>query len=401
MRAAAVLTGIIMLWPGFARATDGEICQDIAVAINHPAQVVAEKVQQCFKGGFWKIVTAPHCCTPVWIVHPECYIVQQKNISDAWTEIRSETHCDVVDIAKNFKIALQAFFDPKTFLFKSLAPFVTDLKNQIDITFVGASPIPDDVKQMLEQYIADGVSIPYDKNIVERARWISSDDPLAEWYSPSTYQVEDSITWGDLIIAGPNLRNYKSCKRLKLWAHELTHVRQYKDKGFEKFLADYLDEVRQGKEYTQISAEVEAIAVENLVEGVCNGREYAAALQQLPKDTGPVVGADDKGPAGPPNSKKGLPAVDMFDERSKLMWCMGANVEFDNCSAAWAQYMEKQLFKPQKLSKPVLAPLSPWSDPHAFTSSHGLGVADKPGGLDAAAKVQSEIQQQLKGQAKQ
>ena len=103
------------------------------------------------------------------------------------------------------------------------------IRNASKQAAVNAQPIPLDIRQALAPY--------FPPEILDRARWnlyqssrISLDGLIVKWF-----QSEGAVTLDDVIVfSDPSVMT-----NLELWAHELTHVMQYRNMGVEGFANIY------------------------------------------------------------------------------------------------------------------------------------------------------------------
>ncbi|MDX1195293.1 hypothetical protein GOL96_29775 [Sinorhizobium medicae] len=338
-----------------AFAAPGEICYDVAVAINHPAQVVSEKIQKCVTSVL-DFVT-PHCCLPSWPAHLECYAIKNRTIGEAWTELQTRTQCDPVDLVTGFNQYIKAYFDPKSYFIKSIGSFAAVLKSGVDTVFTVATPLPDDVQSSLRSYIGGGAITRFGVDIVDRARWVSSENEWAKLYHPRTWGLsQDSITYGDLIIAGPALRSAVGCERLAKWAHELTHVQQYKEKGFEGFTTNYLSEFAQGVPYEELSAEIDAKSVEPVIAKACKDAFYTRRSAELAAER--PLEQDGSG------TRITLTGSALW-ERQKISYCWSRQIEPAQCDASWSQEFSRNfqtIFQPKWTPDPGDPPRPVYSE---------------------------------------
>jgi hypothetical protein len=290
-RALAVATLIVgSMSPAAAQTVD--VCKQVGQVINHPATYVAEKIQKCAftekkKRGLRRILrvirvaTHPECCAPSWVAHPHCYVLNNKKVKDAWTEVKqSVEQCN----PKDLKLAAREFvswnFDPRYVFFKELKPVLTTL----DVYFAvvrnqTARKIPEPVKKYMREYRV-ALGLPFTEADIENARWIRHDHKSVKPFAPRNPERHDSITWGNLILTGPQLLGSEGCEQLDDWAHELTHVKQYREKGFELFVTDYVQKSAVHK-YEDIPSEVEGFATGQKVAKYCKEKGHGADIKKI------------------------------------------------------------------------------------------------------------------------
>lgn len=92
-----------------------------------------------------------------------------------------------------------------------------------------AQPIPPEIREALAPY--------FPADMLDRVRWTIEDgSPTLGTVLTRWYVREGAVTLGDTIV----FANEEVAANLGLWAHELTHVRQYQLLGVEDFARLYL-----------------------------------------------------------------------------------------------------------------------------------------------------------------
>lgn len=127
-----------------------------------------------------------------------------------------------------------------------------------------AQPLPADVQAALRELVRKG-GYPFSMRDISAARYIHKDRLSAKPIFPGTLgQDNPAITYGDLIIVNDEFLSFAGTLRVAKWAHELTHVSQYRQRGWNAFLSQYAREARKG--HDEISLEREGLDVEYRVE---------------------------------------------------------------------------------------------------------------------------------------
>lgn len=275
-RRVFLIAHISIAFAATAAAENVSICRQLTQVINHPAQYAAEKIQQCTSGGgldsLLGAVVTPQCCLPGWELNPSCYIMKEVLKKDAWTETHTELSCNAIDIKKGINEFASWYLDPKMVALQP-AKGLFDLfeASRALLLSTSAEKLPNDVSDYLKSKFVGKPGIPFTASDIDSARWKPYTDAGTKPFLPSTWGFEhDSITYGNVIIAGPGLLAATSCLRMSKWAHELTHLHQYETKGQDKFLADYISEAKiRGVPYDELSTELEAKSVEQFVYSSC------------------------------------------------------------------------------------------------------------------------------------
>lgn len=255
-----------------------DICTEIRETILHPAQYVSEQVRR----GCGNLLT-PHCCGPSWPSHPECYVTRQRTISEAWEEITKKLQCNPKTVEVGFQEFMRRRIDPRLKI-----PQVRKIGDHINLLLdacsASAKPLPEEVRQDLHERLPTLVTQlrpgvrAFAAMDIENARYVSSELACAYPLTPITYETgQDSIVWGKLIIAGPDLRSSWGCTALAMWGHELVHVRQYRDAGFTGFLTSYLEDTAP---YEEKGTEREATEVATYMMRLCQGLPLEPLISQ-------------------------------------------------------------------------------------------------------------------------
>jgi hypothetical protein len=94
--------------------------------------------------------------------------------------------------------------------------------------------MPEHVRKALEPF--------YDADLLKRVRWTLPDSGpglgslLAGWY----FRKGGAVTFGDVVVVSDR----KMANNVWLWAHELTHIEQYRRFGIDGFARAYIDDWR-------------------------------------------------------------------------------------------------------------------------------------------------------------
>lgn len=220
-----------------SQTTTVTICQEIEEVVLHPAEYVQEKVR---KQGV-SCLFLPHCCTPAWVAFPECYVLQWVKKRDAWEEIIKTFTCEdyELSIEDALKAWLRNLMDPVPG-FRLATGGLTELFGAyIGAAYEVSDPIPEDIRNFLVGLDND-IDAPYSEANVNQARWLPSNHPLAQRIWPGGTVL--GITYYNLIIVSDAFFAGSFCENASQWAHELVHVHQYNEMGWEQFLSRYLQD---------------------------------------------------------------------------------------------------------------------------------------------------------------
>jgi hypothetical protein len=252
--------------------TTVSICEEIETIINHPAEYIQEKVRRHGISCFF----LPHCCTPAWVLSPECYVLEWVKTKDPWTEVVKTLTCS------DYQLTIEEAF--KKWLVNLVNPIpglriITGDLSQLFALYIGAAyeaaePIPTDCMPELLRYAESG-NHRFSIDNVHNARWLKSTHSLASplWPGGSTI----AITFYNLIIISESLLNESFCQRLSIWAHELVHVNQYNLMGWDRFLQEYLTWGLAVK-YEDIPVEAIAFDIQAKVLSECLSRPQPLAF---------------------------------------------------------------------------------------------------------------------------
>jgi hypothetical protein len=113
--------------------------------VTHPAEYMQEKVK---RGGI-SCLLLPHCCTPAWVISPECYVLKTVLKRDARDEIVNTYTC------KNYSVTAKGAF--KKWLGNLVSPAAA----------IGFSLITGGVDQVFKAYLvaAAAAATPLPSNI--------------------------------------------------------------------------------------------------------------------------------------------------------------------------------------------------------------------------------------------
>jgi hypothetical protein len=108
------------------------------------------------------------------------------------------------------------------------------IRESRDSAFGQSQPIPDDIREDLEGYIDDWV--------MDRARFKVGDNGVANLGRLiNKYGDINAITLDDVIV----FHDQAAADSPAVWAHELMHVKQYKEFGVLKFAIEYVSNYRK------------------------------------------------------------------------------------------------------------------------------------------------------------
>lgn len=254
----SLATSMLITSAGVAQSID--ICTQTATLVNHPAQFVIETIK---KGGLI-CAAIVMCCSPLWVTNPVCYVTRRKNLRDAFTETIRTVKCEPKALVQGLKDFVGQRFTPTGII--ASPTLLTAYDGAISANIGTGHKLPGNVENALKRVLVRP-DIPFNKEDVERARWKKRSDPAAAPLFPEAVvdgETMWAITHRDLIIVNTDIVLGSDCQRYAKWAHELTHVAQYRKDGQLFFVDRYLRERLTGS-YRDISYEREAYAVEALM----------------------------------------------------------------------------------------------------------------------------------------
>lgn len=248
------------------------ICEETEEIILHPVTYAKDKVK---KKGLSSLFL-PHCFTPAWVLSPECYAWKWVKKEDAWEEVKKTFTCKdyTFSVEEAFKKWLWGMGDPVPG-FHIIPDDLTALFGvYIGAAYEVADPLPKDVKDELK-YLANKDRYQFTVTNIEQTRWLRSDHVLAKRIWPGRDIA--AITYYNLIIMSPYGLELEGCDEVALWAHELVHVHQYNQLGWDNFLSEYLKEGVNG--YDNMLIEIEARNIENFARRDCLIRHADVAIK--------------------------------------------------------------------------------------------------------------------------
>jgi hypothetical protein len=259
---AALASGGVALTSNSASAVEIDICEEVITEILIPP--IPQISWEC-KPGFHCLVL-PHCCIPgLCNLDPLC---NATNKIVGWTQAslqeRVTLECRVVNINPKDEL-LNWLRGSVASLDDVIVPFVKEaVRIEINVAKLSASQIPAPVRDALNE-----LTLPHRNSgqskfrsiDILNARIISGANPLVSEYLREEKGF-DAITLGDLIVIEDGLfqvlmdsSKYATASQLRggtancvfrkallLLAHELVHIRQYADLGFDTFMINYLIE---------------------------------------------------------------------------------------------------------------------------------------------------------------
>lgn len=299
------LIALVLFVFNVSYSQNASICNDSVQAIEHPEEYVIDTVTARVKKDGVSCLLHSNCCLPGWQLDPVCYVVKpvtnRTKVSDAWTEYKKNTTCQDYPIDKALKTLFRDYTKPENAVVRllGLEPFYKALGSEVALARTTAHPVPDDVQTELiaklrpllvrsiyirtqsgqripklppegePNYYQDSEEFDQEREAIGTAVWLRWNEPgAAALWALKAPSGAHAITFENLIIVGPDMLNATGCARLGYWAHEITHVKQYKNDGLEGFLGPYLvDYINNG--YCGINAEIEAYRIENLVRESC------------------------------------------------------------------------------------------------------------------------------------
>jgi hypothetical protein len=278
MRSILVLLLVFTsLWtPVFAQNNvTFSLCEEVEIMVTHPAEYVQEKVK---RGGL-SALFMPQCFIPTWVFSPECYVLQSVLKRNSWTEIKNTYSCanHSATPQEAFSKWLGNLTSPASAIGFSLLTGGLDqvFKAYLTAAAAVAGPLPSNVRTELGNLVRAS-AVPFTQLEIDNAEYLAADHTLAKPIFPGG--SKDAIAYHNLIIVrpGPFLQTPSAatrCHWLALWAHEMTHVHQYNQFGFDNFVTRYLEEGSHG--YENITFEAEAYALQDKVERECQAARYS------------------------------------------------------------------------------------------------------------------------------
>jgi hypothetical protein len=220
----------------------------------------------------------------LWVINPVCYIIEKKKIKDAWTETKRFTQCRRESLDTGLREFINAWTNPTAAATFLLTPqFLGSYRNYVDALAGQGRRLPDDIQRMLAALVQRGI-VPFSLVDIQNTRWLNDSDEAVKPLSPRQLGIKDvlAIVHGSLIVITPEMAAARNCKRIALWAHEVTHVYQNRILGANAFTARYLSEARNG--YENISFERQAHAVEDSVSSppICDLMGFPPVLPRPP-----------------------------------------------------------------------------------------------------------------------
>lgn len=283
--AGLLAAGVLML-TSFARPVHAEclglsppppadlnICRQLVEDLVIPPVVTLEPY--CKVSGWWRCLAAPHCCTPgVCLLSPECVGMRQVEQVAGYVVHAGDLYCGVQELAPEQLLAdfiADRFPDPGVLTLGG--PLVSVASAYVDGLECRAAELSPALVDALNVVMAaPGFNEAFTSLDVSQARIIAHRDsgaldlPRGGW---------GATTVGSLIFLPDDLydalyswtadtRCLSESERVELStiAHELTHVRQYRELGRERFLNEYLVEALKDG-YSSIGFEEEAYALED------------------------------------------------------------------------------------------------------------------------------------------
>jgi hypothetical protein len=280
---------------GLPPPADLNICRQLVEDLLIPPVVRFEPY--CKVSGFG-CFTRPHCCVPgACLLSPSCVAMQQIEEVAGYVVHAGDLYCGVQELAPEQVLSdliADRFPDPGPlseggFLVDVAAAYVDGLECR-------ASALSPALFAALNVIMATpGFPDAFTNLDLERARIIPRRDSGVLHLPPSG---ESGITLGSLIFLTDELfdtlyswegdiacMSYDEQYALSTLAHEVTHVRQYRELGREKFIDQYLVQSLKG---TQGNAfEVEAEALEDWLVSEWPYRSQSACDPRVPTMTGP------------------------------------------------------------------------------------------------------------------
>ena len=265
-----------LAWVNPAQAVEIDICEEVITEVLVPP--VPQMSLDCNYG--WHCFGAPHCCVPGLCLDPLCGPIEKIT---GWTEavlteqVTFECRVENIDPKRELENWLRGH---AAALDDAIVPFVKDVvKREIGLAKAQAVAIPAPVQAAIDELTRphrDAGQNKFRSSDIPRARIISNKNPLVSMYLREGFAA---ITLGDLIVIRDehfqvltDSRKFATAAQLKsgsaacdyrdavlLLSHELVHVRQYAELGFDAFINSYLMEALM-RGYGTDSFESEAYA---------------------------------------------------------------------------------------------------------------------------------------------
>lgn len=248
-----------LAWANPAQAVEIDICEEVITEILVPP--VPQMSLDCNYG--WHCIGVPHCCMPGLCLDPLCGPIEKIT---GWTEavlteqVTFECRVENIDPKRELENWLRGHVAA---LDDAVVPFVKDVvKREIGLAKAQAVAIPAPVQAAMDELTRPHREAGQNKfrsSDIPRARIISNRNPLVNAYLREGFAA---ITLGDLIVIRDehfriltDPRKFATAAELRggsapcdfrdavlLLSHELVHVRQYAELGFDAFINNYLIE---------------------------------------------------------------------------------------------------------------------------------------------------------------
>jgi hypothetical protein len=248
------------------------LCSTAIRIVEHPEQIAVEQILERVQREGLNCFLHPWCCGPSWMAHPDCYLdvshSSPRVIKPASLEHVSVENCQEVSPEEAADRLFRNIFDPALPIRKILEfnPVSATLTISIAAANAARHPLPTDVSSSLRERVSLSAGA-YRKEDVEDAGWLRWDEAAARplWalvpVGDDGSKVADAITFDRTVIVGSDFLSSTGSDRLALWAHEVTHVSQYRRAGIDAFLLNYIGS-GDPEPYCQIEAEKAAYTVE-------------------------------------------------------------------------------------------------------------------------------------------
>lgn len=241
-----------------AKSQEYDICIEALNASVFNPSTTPERA--CRRGLY--CIANPVCCTPGCLAVPDCVIVRQVERTYDYIRHGDNLHCFQDDAARhlyeNWRAGTISFALDST-TGGAFTPIVEFLKVDIETIYNGATSLPSPVQRLLEQLIEpihDGGHTGYAYQDIVGTRITSEDTRI----DTDLWRTQRAITLGKVIILGDNdfnslvnagedisLRQVVEgqptgnfARALRLLAHEMVHVKQYRVLGETEFLENYV-----------------------------------------------------------------------------------------------------------------------------------------------------------------
>ncbi|OQX67083.1 MAG: hypothetical protein B6A08_17105 [Sorangiineae bacterium NIC37A_2] len=361
-----------LAWTTPAQAVEIDICEEVITEVLVPP--VPQMSLECNYG--WHCAFVPHCCMPGLCLDPACGPIEKIT---GWTEavlteqVTFECRVENVDPKRELENWLRGH---AAALDDAILPFVKDVvKREIGLAKAQAVAIPAPVQTAIDELTRphrDAGQSKFRSSDISRARIISNKNPLVSAYLRDGF---DAITLGDLVVlrdehfkvltdakkfatAGQLQNGSAACDFrdvVLLIAHELVHVRQYAELGFDAFINNYLMEALT-RGYGTDSFESEAYAYSSFIS------RGSSVLGKVVPNCGTLATA--AAASGLTAASSGLTAAGLSpaaqQAREKLVACLDKTKDAKSCFTKMSTFYQPSAEERSKIEKRINTSLRPY-----------------------------------------